>query len=536
MSTTVLSPARAHRTYRPDSGQQRTAGPVRIAALSPVVCLLLLTLFCAFLFFYGLGAGDLWRGENLRALVAAEFLRSGDWTVPTLYGQPLFSKPPGFYAAVALVSWCAGGVSEWTARFPSALAASITVILFYWYIGRQLGRLGGLIAAAILPASFMWLDKATVAEIDMLHVAWTTAAILCFFRALESAEGRRSDAQRSAGEWLWWPAALLCVAGGFLTKWTAPIFFYGTAIPLLYLRGRMRLLLALPHLIGAGVAAVACLSWVYAAVALAGWDSFYNTVSREMLARIVPGNYGGSYQWHEVLVYPLRIFATNLPWSAFALLALQPGFADLWDERGRRLRQALNCWLWPNLVFWSFIAEHTPRHSFPMYPAFSGLAAMVWLGWLTGRRRWPVRRFSPAPALVAILVLWLAVKLVHVHFVVPSRNEMRQPRPKGSQLAAIVPKNKTLYVFQLKDRDEGILFYFGRPVRRLPGLEALPLGDGPAFCLLDEAEWRELQELVTGEVVVQMPDETGKPIVVVRIERQQASSSIVPTGLRARSF
>ena len=31
---------------------------------------------------------------------------------------------------------------------------------------------------------------------------------------------------------------------------------------------------------------------------------------------------------------------TNLPWSAFALLALRPGFVRLWDERGRRLLQA----------------------------------------------------------------------------------------------------------------------------------------------------------------------------------------------------
>src|SRR5438067_13749797 len=79
----------------------------------------LLLVLCGFLFFYGLTAGELYRTESLRAIIAAEFLRTGNWLVPTLYGEPLFTKPPGMYAAIALVSWPFGGVTEWTARLPS---------------------------------------------------------------------------------------------------------------------------------------------------------------------------------------------------------------------------------------------------------------------------------------------------------------------------------------------------------------------------------------------------------------------------------
>src|SRR5215469_5822652 len=99
---------------------------------------LLLSALCGFLFFYGLNAGELWRTESLRAIIAAEFLRSGNWIVPTLYGEPLFTKPLGMYAAIALVSWPLGGVTEFTARLPSALAASALVVLFFWYFRRQL--------------------------------------------------------------------------------------------------------------------------------------------------------------------------------------------------------------------------------------------------------------------------------------------------------------------------------------------------------------------------------------------------------------
>jgi len=83
---------------------------------------LLLCRFLSSFLFYGINSGDLWRTENLRALIAAEFLRSGDWIVPRLYGEPYLTKPPGMYAAIALASWPMGEVRTWSARLPSALA------------------------------------------------------------------------------------------------------------------------------------------------------------------------------------------------------------------------------------------------------------------------------------------------------------------------------------------------------------------------------------------------------------------------------
>src|SRR5947209_20557625 len=114
--TLLLAPPRAE-PKRPS---------VRVAWAAPV----LLVPLCGFLFFYGLTTGDLYRTESLRALVAAEFLRSGDWLVPRLYDEPLLTKPPGAYAAIALASWPVGGVREWTARLPSAVAATVTGLLF----------------------------------------------------------------------------------------------------------------------------------------------------------------------------------------------------------------------------------------------------------------------------------------------------------------------------------------------------------------------------------------------------------------------
>ena len=485
----------------------------------PATVVLLLIALCGFLFFYGINHGELYRTESLRAIIAAEFLRTGNWVVPTLYGEPLFTKPPGMYIAIALASWPVGQVSEWTSRLPSAVAATFTVFLFYGFFRRRLGNLAGLVAAVLLPLSFMWLDKATAAEIDMLQVAWVTAALLCFCRALEITEASSLPPPHSrlltphSAIWFWWLAALLAVTGGVLTKWTAPAFFYGTVVPLLCWRGRLRLLWQGPHVVGAAVGAGLCLAWAWLAITRGGWDAFVTTVSREALMHLSPGHHHRSYPWLESLVHPLRMLAASLPVSAFALVSLWPGFARCWDERGRRLLQLLHCWTWPNLLFWSAVPEHGTRQSFPLFPGLAGLAALVWVAWLTGRLPWRWPRVAPGRVLVGFVCAWLVVKLVFVHGVVPARDRKREPRHKASLVAARVPPGEVLYLFRLKD--EGIMFYYGRTVRRLHRPEQLPSSPRPAYCILDEVEWRQMTQPM--EVLLHLQDEQGAPIVLVRM-------------------
>ena len=132
----------------------------------------LLLAFCGILFFHGLTAGELYRTEGLRARIAAECFQSGNWIVPTLYSQPLFTKPPGMYTAIGLASWPFGDITDWSARLPSAIAATALVLLFYWFFSRQFGRTGGLVAALLLPLSPMWLERVPTAEIDALQTVW----------------------------------------------------------------------------------------------------------------------------------------------------------------------------------------------------------------------------------------------------------------------------------------------------------------------------------------------------------------------------
>ena len=178
--------------------------------------------WCVFLFLYGLNAGPLYRTESLRAIIGRECLH-GQWLYPVLYGEPFLTKPPGHYAAIGLCSLPFGEVSAASARLPSVFAATLAVVLMHGMFRRVLGEQAALLVAFLLPCSVLWLDKVPSAEIDMTLVGWVTASLVLFHRAIEVESQQGAHAPRSPLPF--WIGALLCVAPGTQTKWTAPALF-----------------------------------------------------------------------------------------------------------------------------------------------------------------------------------------------------------------------------------------------------------------------------------------------------------------------
>jgi 4-amino-4-deoxy-L-arabinose transferase-like glycosyltransferase len=481
-----------------------------VTAWTRLGVVVLLVAWCGLLFFAGLGAADCYRNEGLRALIGAEALRSGDWIVPTLYGEPILTKPPGMYVAIALASHPFGTVTTATARLPSAIAATVALLVVAGTFRRCLGGWAGLVVAGILPASMLWLGRVPSAEIDLLQLTWVAVALCAFLRALEVAED--AGPQPRLRQALWWQLALLSVAGGFLTKWTAPAFFYLTVVPLLAWRRRLRLLLQAPHLVAALVAGSLCAGWVAAVAQRVGWDVLWTTVRREALLRLSPANHPRPYPWGEVLTFPLVFLAANLPWSACIVPTFRRGFFQSWDDRGRRLLQMLHTWTWVNLLFWSLVPGHRPRHALPLQPGLAGLAAFVWIAWLRGSLPWRLPRLRPAAVLLGLVLTWAAANLAYVHAWAPQRDAVRMARSTGEQLAALVPSGKTLYLFRLKD--EGILFYYGRPARRLEAAENLPHPEAPVYCLLTDDEWKTWQGR-PARVLLRCCDEQGAGMVLI---------------------
>jgi hypothetical protein len=124
---------------------------------------------------------------------------------------------------------------------------------------------------------------------------------------------------------------------------------------------------------------------------------------------------------------------------------------------------------------------------------------------------------SPRWLLASIVIVWLGVKLTFVHAVLPQRVAHKAPRARAAQLDALVPPGRTLYLRRVKD--EGIMFYYARPVRRLTNWDDLPSSAEPAYCILEETEWRQWPASLPAEVVAPMRDEQNVPLVVVRVRK-----------------
>ena len=146
-------------------------GPARLAA---IVGLSTLTLGI------GLGSsGRLTYHEAFVAQAARELIVRGAVLVPTIDGRPWLEKPPLAFWLVALAGQLAGGVTEFVARVPSAVAATLLAVGLASFTARRFGRDIGWLAGLIQATTFWFVVRGRLAEADVTLacvITWTIAA------------------------------------------------------------------------------------------------------------------------------------------------------------------------------------------------------------------------------------------------------------------------------------------------------------------------------------------------------------------------
>jgi 4-amino-4-deoxy-L-arabinose transferase-like glycosyltransferase len=150
---------------------------------------LLLAAVCGFLFFYGLGVFGLVGADEPRyAQVSREMLDRHDWITPTLGGSPWLEKPVLYYWE-AILAYKLFGVSDWSARLPSALSATLLVVAIFLFLRRF--RPGSEIDGALMTASTAaMIGFSRAAAVDMPLAANFSIALLSWYAWRESGERR----------------------------------------------------------------------------------------------------------------------------------------------------------------------------------------------------------------------------------------------------------------------------------------------------------------------------------------------------------
>src|SRR3990172_5060514 len=111
------------------------------------------------LFLAGLGAvGFVGPDEPRYADVARAMLRSGDYITPRLFGAPWFEKPPLYYWLAALGFRL--GVSEMTARLPSAIFACGFLGVWFWFSRKLFGKPTAVLSCLLLASTLGWIGFA----------------------------------------------------------------------------------------------------------------------------------------------------------------------------------------------------------------------------------------------------------------------------------------------------------------------------------------------------------------------------------------
>lgn len=380
------------------SGPALASAPGSRAAARAVEFVVVLAL-CGVLFFPFLGRNKFIMTESLRALVAREMLERPGLSMPTIHHQPYLRKPPLYAWTVTLIARSAGGLTEYIARVPSAVFATLLVIVLYIAGERFIGAGAGLLASVFALANGVVLDYGVRAELDMAFSALTTAAIILAWAAL------RADHTNSRRFNAFWLAAYAMAL--IASLWKGPhalVFLWLTLGAWSALTADWNWLRRADH----GIACLATLAflagWTLLLSRFAGGSQVGKTAGIELFARLVPYRFSDLV---TLLIFPLILFGVTLPASVFLIPLVQesrgtgcwPRWVETlgWKARIRRTIEALAeapferfcwCWLIANSVFLAIAPSKAPRYMIPIFAP----AILLATAWILRRRAAPGNR------------------------------------------------------------------------------------------------------------------------------------------------
>jgi 4-amino-4-deoxy-L-arabinose transferase-like glycosyltransferase len=355
---------------------------------------LLLFFVLIVLYVYGLGHFPLVGPDEPRyAQVAREMFLRGDLITPTLGGRPWFEKPVLLYWMM-MASFKVFGVSEWSARLPSAISGLLTVAAVYCggnlISSRrdartiQLGRWSAPVAATMVGI----LAFSRGASFDIVLTMTTTWAFAFFVAyALEEEENQKEENSRHARIVL--AAFYVFVGLSLLAKGLIGIVIPAGVIILFYLfQLRLPGKKTLTSLMwGAPLALAVAATWYVPVIMRNGWPFVDQFFIQHHFARYISNKY---HHWQPIYYYLIVVPCLTLPWTALLaerLWRIRWCLSDGRDRRGsdyteqnlKRLRVFALAWLLFPLLFFSFSSSKLPGYILPAIPAAAFLIGeMLW--------------------------------------------------------------------------------------------------------------------------------------------------------------
>jgi 4-amino-4-deoxy-L-arabinose transferase-like glycosyltransferase len=452
-------------------------------------------------YFSHLGAiGFVGPDEPRYAWIARDMAETDDWVTPRLYGKPWFEKPPLFYWGAAL-SFKFLGVSESSARLPSAISALLATLALAWLAWRLYGAETARWLLLLLPTSVGMIGFSHAAATDMPFSGMLTIAMVCAAVVLGLARNENTPILPRTP----WLALLLFgffLGLAVLAKGPAAIILSGGAVFFWALftrhwRDAFRLL----HPVAIAAFCATALPW-YILCARRNPDFFRIFIIEHNFKRFLTPEFQHIQPfWY----YGPVLLAALFPWSIFSLWRAVSGALQMW--RKRKLDDfdgLLLCWSAFTILFFTVSKSKLPGYILPSLPAIILLLA-----------REIVRRFGERAssqwlfAAGGLTLVLLGLTVYRVNQSIPFVTDIR-PSPAVTQFA-------TLAIFG------GVLAAALAFLRRTRASTLVVVGTMLCFLTLDTGDLWELDEGVS-----------ARPMVTVALQHITSNEAAEATVFKLR--
>ena len=373
----------------PHSENTRTS----IAARIGWVVLICATLYVCY--FSHLGAiGFVGPDEPRYAWIARDMMETGDWVTPRLYGKPWFEKPPLFYWGAAICfKWF--GVSETSARLPSAISAFLATLALAWLARRWYGAETARWLLLLLPTTVGMIGFSHAAATDMPFSAMLTIAMVWAAVIL----GLIRDENTPILPRTPWLALLLFglfLGLAVLAKGPAAIILCGGAVFFWALfTKRWRDAFRLLHPVAIASFCATALPW-YILCARRNPDFFRVFIIEHNFKRYLTPEF---QHIQPFWFYGPVLLVAFLPWTALFVWSTVVGAVQFWrTQRASESTWLLVCWAGFCLLFFSISQSKLPGYILPALPPIMLVAANA----LAGKAKTYLKSFRAAASVMAL--------------------------------------------------------------------------------------------------------------------------------------
>jgi 4-amino-4-deoxy-L-arabinose transferase-like glycosyltransferase len=313
-----------------------------------------------------IAAPPLDRDESRFAQATAQMLETGDFVVIRYQDEPRFKKPVGIHwlqaASVRLLS-SPEARDIWAYRIPSLLGAMLAAAACAWGAAAFFGGEAGLMAGAMLGASFMLSTEAMIAKTDAVLCGMTTLAMAALGKLYASS--REGPAVKPGTAMVFWAA----IGVGTLVKGpVAPMVAFLAMIALAIADRRPGWLGKLNWYWGLILVLIIVGPWAGAVTVATDGGFWSQALGGDLAPKLAGGQetHGAPPGYHTLLA-PILLF----PMTLLIPAALVAG----WQRRKEPGVRFALAWVIPTWIVFEALPTKLVHYTLPTYGAVCWLAA-----------------------------------------------------------------------------------------------------------------------------------------------------------------